>query len=293
MCYMLICAIGKCLVGWWAMFRVRELQSTAHPAISRMRLCVVAGALVAAAVSFTVPAGSVTLDEGGEVGTTVVTVKTVTGFLGQEERALSEGARVHLNEVLETGAESHAELELDDDTKLALGPNGRLTLDEYAVGGAAEEAPGIALTVLKGAFRFVTGESDKDAYRIDTPSATIGVLGTVVDLFAIDDDEVLVLLLEGQIEVCSRTAPGSMAAVCRPLGEPNHIIYACANGFLSDPFKWADALLPGVPVTTAFPFLQNSPQVDPVKRAEYADISDDSPATLNMINALRERCRTP
>lgn len=274
------------------MFRVKGLQSIGLPrrAVSRSG---VAGALVAAIASFVVPAGSVSLGEVGEVGTTVVTVQKVTGFLGQEERALSEGARVHLNEVLETGAASHAELELDDDTKLALGPNGRLTLDEYAVGGATEESPGIALTVLKGAFRFVTGESDKDAYRIDTPSATIGVLGTVVDLFAIDEDEVLILLLEGQIEVCSRTAPGSMAGGCRPLGEPNHMIYACQNGFLSEPFKWSNALLPGVPVATAFPFLQDAPQVDPVKRAEYADISDESPATLNMINDLRQRCRTP
>jgi hypothetical protein len=271
------------------MFRVKGLQSIG---LSRraVRGMSVTAALMAA-IALTAPAGSVSLGEVGEVGTTVVTVQKVTGFLGQEERALSEGARVHLNEILETGAASHAELELDDDTKLALGPNGRLTLDEYAVGGA-EESPGIALTVLKGAFRFVTGESDKDAYRIDTPSATIGVLGTVVDLFAIDEDEVLVLLLEGQIEVCSRTAPGSLAGGCRSLGEPNHIIYACQNGFLSEPFKWSDALLPGVPVSTVFPFLQDAPQVDPVKRAEYADISDDSPATLNMINDLRARCRT-
>ena len=239
-----------------------------------------------------VPAGSVTLSQPGEIGTTIVTVKKVTGFLGQEERTLGEGARVHLNEVLETGPDSHAELELDDDTKLALGPNGRLTLDDYAVGGSDEASSGIALTVLKGAFRFVTGNSAKDSYRIDSPSATIGVMGTVVDLYAIDDDEVLMLLLEGGIQVCSLTAPGSLAGACRTLSEPNHIMYACANGFLSDPFKWSDTLLPGVPISTVFPFLQDAPRVDPVKRAEYADISDDSDATLAMIAELRTRCHT-
>ncbi|WP_436643885.1 FecR family protein [Microbaculum sp. FT89] len=254
-------------------------------AASARRLFVATAIAAAAVAGATAPAQSTT--ESG-IGTTVVTVRSVTGQLGQLERDLGVGDRVFLNELLETGSDSHAELQLDDDTKLALGPNGSLTLDDYVVGGG-EGNGRVVLNVLKGAFRFITGENDKDAYRIDTPSATIGVLGTVFDLYVYDEDETLLLLLEGEVEICSRTSPGSMGG-CKSLSEPNQIIYSCGQGVLSDPIKWSDTLLPDTPVTTAFPFLEDSPQIDPVKRSEYSQISDESAEARRLIAAARERC---
>lgn len=243
-----------------------------------------------AAATFLGATGPVRSAADPEIGTTVITVKSVHGYLGQLERALSEGARVHLNEALKTGADSRAELQLDDDTKLALGPNGRLILDDYVVGEKSTKR--ISLNVLKGAFRFVTGDNDKRAYRIDTPSASIGVRGTVFDLYVHNDRETLILLLEGTIGVCSRTAPGSMAGACRVIDQKERLVYACGNGIVSVPLKWAHTLLPGVPITTAFPFLQDAPRVDPVLRAEYASITDESAASLQLIGQLRDRCRT-
>ena len=224
-----------------------------------------------------------------EIGTTVITVRSVHGYLGQLERPLGEGARVHLDEVLKTGSESRAELQLDDDTKLALGPNGRLGLDDYVVGEKTTKR--VSINVLKGALRFVTGDNDKRAYRIDTPSASIGVRGTVFDLYVHNERETLILLLEGEIGVCSRTAPGSLAGVCRVIDQRDRIVYACGNGIVSVPVKWAPSLLPGVPVAIAFPFLEDAPTVDPVIRAEYAAITDESAAALRLINEVRERCR--
>ncbi len=267
------------MLGSGAVLRWLRLMTGAQ------RFLAVAGIVLAASASAVLPALSV---GESEIGTTVVTVRSVTGSLGQMERDLSVGDRVYLNEVLETGVDSHAELALDDDTKLALGPNGRLTLDDYVVGGSGGNGR-VVLNVLKGAFRFITGENDKDAYRIDTPSATIGVLGTVFDIYVYNEEETLLLLLEGGVEICSRTAPGSMGS-CRSLAEPNEIIYACGDGVLSDPIKWSDTLLPGVPVQTAFPFLQDAPQVDPVRRSEYPEITDESAEALRLINEARQRC---
>ena len=268
------------------MYGVSAFFESTKPAAGR--LAAGFGVLLAVAVASTTPASSAT---EGEIGTAVVTVKRVTGYLGQQERPLSVGERVHLDEILETGPDSHAELELDDDTKLALGPNGRLILDDYVFSGSDQGSGRIALNVLKGAFRFITGENDKDSYRIDTPSATIGVLGTVFDLYVIDDDETVVLLLEGSLEVCSRTAPGSLGGACRSNAQPNQLIYSCANGVVSDPIQWSDTLIPGVAVSTAFPFLQDAPQLDPVQRASYPEITDESAAALQLIEEARARCR--
>ena len=68
-----------------------------------------------------------------EVGTAVLIKNKVTGKVGTDERELKTGIRVHRNEFLQTGPGAQAELKLDDNTKLALGPDAELRLDEYAV----------------------------------------------------------------------------------------------------------------------------------------------------------------
>src|SRR5262245_63286963 len=91
--------------------------------------CVFALVLSAAADATSSRAAAAT-----EVGTAVLIKPQVTGKLENEERRLETGSRVHRSERLKTGPEAQAELKLDDNTKLALGPNAELLLDEYAVG---------------------------------------------------------------------------------------------------------------------------------------------------------------
>ena len=42
----------------------------------------------------------------------------------------------------------------------------------------------VAIRLTSGAFRFVTGNSEKTAYKITTPLATIGVRGTTLDILS-------------------------------------------------------------------------------------------------------------
>jgi hypothetical protein len=41
----------------------------------------------------------------------------------------------------------------------------------------SDTARNISINAVRGAFRFITGKSPKDAYSITTPTATIGVRG--------------------------------------------------------------------------------------------------------------------
>src|SRR5262245_18357532 len=95
-----------------------------------------------------------------EVGTAILIKKKVTGKLGADERLLETGFRVFRNELLRTGTEAQAELKLDDNTKLALGADAELLLDEYAV-SAGNDTKAITLKVLKGTLRFLTGSTAK------------------------------------------------------------------------------------------------------------------------------------
>ena len=113
-----------------------------------------------------------------EIGRTSIIVKTVTGELERQVRRLVLKDNVHRDEVIEAEASSAAEIIFLDDTKIVLGPNTRLTLDRFVFD--PDPALGkFVMTAGKGVFRFVSGNLSKGSYVIRTPTATIGVRGTV------------------------------------------------------------------------------------------------------------------
>jgi hypothetical protein len=59
-----------------------------------------------------------------------------------------------------------------------------------------------------GAFRFVTGNSDKTAYKITTPLANIGVRGTILDVMS-QRGRTTMVLQEGASSVCTRAFSAS------------------------------------------------------------------------------------
>jgi len=204
-------------------------------------------------------------DGAPEVGTAVLIKRDVVATLGESKRDLLEGGRVHRTEFLETGADSQAELQLDDQTKLALGPNAGLKLDEFVI-GKSEGVTTIGVNFLKGTFRFITGSEKKEAYRIETPSATIGVRGTVFDVYVDGTGDTLVLLHEGEVDICTRNNS------CRRHTTVGRIIRATIGGVLSAPIKFTNGLIPGVGVGTAFPFVGRALRIDPIRRLRAAEI---------------------
>jgi hypothetical protein len=202
-----------------------------------------------------------------EIGTAITIKRDVLATLGDDKRELREGARVRRSEYLETGPESRAELKLDDDTKLALGPNAGLRLDDFVI-GKSDGVTTIGVNFLKGTFRFITGSEKKEAYRIETPSATIGVRGTVFDVYVDGKGETLVLLHEGEVDICSRTRN------CQRHNSVGRIVHATVGGILSAPIKFSQGLIPGLKVGRAFPFLGRTLSIDPVRRLKAAQIVD-------------------
>ncbi len=136
-----------------------------------------------------------------EIGDTVAVKNEVTAEVGEDSRKLAKGAKVFQNEILVTSETASAEIQLLDKTKLAVGSSARIVLDKFIYDPSA--APGsISINLAKGAFRFITGKSPKTAYEIKTPTASMGVRGTVFDVFVADNGETVVLLHEGGVDVC-------------------------------------------------------------------------------------------
>lgn len=69
-----------------------------------------------------------------------------------------------------------AQIRFIDDTRLIVGPNSRLTIDKF-VFNADYTAREVTIKLVKGSMRFISGKSKPGAYRLRTPTMTIGIRG--------------------------------------------------------------------------------------------------------------------
>ena len=99
------------------------------------------------------------------IGSAMTVVNLVTAEIDRDTRTLSAGDRVHQDENIDVSADASSELQLDDDTKLALGPGSKLKLDKF-VYDPKKNSGSIVLNLVKGTFRFMTGVAKKPTYVI-------------------------------------------------------------------------------------------------------------------------------
>jgi FecR protein len=132
------------------------------------------------------------------IGVTAAVRNTVSQLEPQVTR-IAKGDQVVRNEVVRTAADSDARFVFRDDTNLSLGPGSTLKLDRTVFDDP--KAGDIAIKLTQGAFRFVTGHSNKEAYVITTPIATMGVRGTTLDVL-VERRQNKVVLVAGGASVC-------------------------------------------------------------------------------------------
>lgn len=106
---------------------------------------------------------------------------------GGQPGGLSPGQKVYAGQTITTGPDSEVQLVTQDGGILALRPDTTFRVDEYrADGGSADR---IFMSLLRGAVRSITGwigKHDTSAYRLATPTATIGIRGTDHETTVID-----------------------------------------------------------------------------------------------------------
>ncbi len=82
-----------------------------------------------------------------------------------------------------TGAQSMTQLLLLDQTSFTVGANSRVKIDRFVYDPRARQSA-VSATVAKGAFRFMSGSAlnkGKERSSINTPVASIGIRGTIVE----------------------------------------------------------------------------------------------------------------
>ena len=97
-----------------------------------------------------------------------------------QEGSLQTGQTVFLGDVITTGATGRAQLLFRDETRIVVGPNSQLVV-ERVLFDSSNSATDFTVGAVEGAFRFFSGKSNKSAYSIQTPNATMGIRGTQFD----------------------------------------------------------------------------------------------------------------
>jgi hypothetical protein len=135
------------------------------------RLVLVALALAAALPAFA---------QEGAVGR----VKTLTGpawvVTGENRAEAKVGTPIRQNDVVETGAGAALGISFKDSTTISLGPNSRLSIDEF-VFAPAEEKYSFITKIARGTMYFVSGAIARlapEKVQVSTPVGTIGIRGT-------------------------------------------------------------------------------------------------------------------
>ena len=210
----------------------------------------------------------------GRVGVNRLVENAVTTTLaGQSDwRPSVTGADVNFGDRVATAAASRLEVSLLDRSVLTVGANAQLEIDRF-VYDPGRGVAGVAVSVLRGAFRFASDNrgAQPEAIAFRTPGSAIGIRGTVIegvvgpaaiaflagipgapDLSAESDSAAVIILREGAIGIAVN---GQSVVLDRPVQ-----MVALTRTRLYPPFGVTDettrrfeALLPTRPGTSGPP----------------------------------------
>ncbi len=101
----------------------------------------------------------------------------------QGETIVAEiGMAVMSTDHIQTDSRGSLGLVFSDDTRVSIGPNTQITIDEYLF-SPNESKLSLVLRILQGTVSFLSGQIAKlapDSVKLNVPDATIGVRGTHV-----------------------------------------------------------------------------------------------------------------
>ena len=119
---------------------------------------------------------------------------------GRGANALVSGDTVYRQALLETARFGSADILLDDQTRLVIGPDSDVTIDEY-VYAPANSASRATLSLGIGVLRLVSGRLPKEGVSVRTPIATVGIRGTDFTLDTRTPGLLRVWVEDGEVEI--------------------------------------------------------------------------------------------
>ncbi len=107
-------------------------------------------------------------------------------------RAVERGGELLEGDTIMTGANSLAQVRLQDNGLISVRPNTEMKLDKFAFAGADDRKATLLISLVKGGLRSITGligKAHREGYKISTATATIGIRGTDHEPFYIPPNQ--------------------------------------------------------------------------------------------------------
>ena len=134
-----------------------------------------------------------------------------------------------------------------DGTKFAVGWNSSITIDKF-VFNDDKSVKNLTINAAKGTFRWISGGSKSSAYKINTPSGTLGIRGTAFDVYVGANGITAVVLLNGSARFCGSNG-------CRDLKRRCDVIVATPRGGVSNPKRVDRSIFKELGTQRALPFI--------------------------------------
>ncbi|HEV8095136.1 MAG TPA: FecR domain-containing protein [Burkholderiales bacterium] len=141
---------------------------------TRLNLCALAFAGMYLWASSALPAEA--------IGRVLMTAGETSALRDGKVVPLTFGSSVEARDTLQTGQRSNLQVRLSDESILSLREQTQMRIEDYKYSGKDEGDESAVFRLVKGAFRTVTGiigRRDNSKYAVRTPSATIGIRGTM------------------------------------------------------------------------------------------------------------------
>ena len=100
-------------------------------------------------------------------------------------RQLKRRDSIYSHEIIKTGKASKVQIRFIDNALLALKAESELNIKAYVYSTENEEDNQVLMELVAGGFRTLTGKigkGNKEAYKVETPVASIGIRGTLYDV---------------------------------------------------------------------------------------------------------------
>ena len=244
----------------------RALQSAS---LGIARLTSLAHHLLAASALVALLCEGAHADSADNIGSATAITTTVTGTVSATPAAtLATGDNVFQNETITTDADGVGQFQFNDQTKLAVGPGSTIVLNSFVYDASGSQPSKIVIGLTSGAMRFITGKADHNSYEIDTPTATIGVRGTVFDVYTKPEGEMTVARLDGAVEVCPKFG------LCRLHNVVGKFLHMSPLGVFSLKDKWDGSFLQGVSFKLALPFMSDQDKLVPALRGSAKTVTN-------------------
>lgn len=145
----------------------------------------------------------------GTAAKVMVAQGRVSVLRNREKWALSASNSVRVGEIIETGVDGYAQLQVSDGSSFEVFPESRVVF--RANPGNLKELVEVFLGKVKVYIQHFGGRPNP--YRVHSPTAVISVRGTVFEVSVEADTVTSVTVVEGLVEVAHRLWPGKVIQV--------------------------------------------------------------------------------